>query len=538
MQESTLARLREKLKADIKTAIKAPIADLIETIGPVPLSHKLNIESRSQLTDKLLIDLGEKQPSDFVADKLAIIELAGNNHGRELITKMIINEAQKTDELLMIEIGSFLGGSALRWANASSKCRVIAIDPWANDHVEYLKAIYKDTKRSSMLSDISDEKLNITLDYLQANGSLNYTKQITSHQKNIDLVRSQSPAFLLTLYFRQIYPDIIYFDADKDGQDIELAISIFPKSIICGDDYIWIDQNKKNPIMSCLEKLKKHHRRSIIKNGQSWILDNEIEKYSDNVIISSSQTGIADKTTEVGNHYVDICHVCGESGVFKKADWRLRESFQCKHCGGSLREREQAKTILTNVLKSQHSNIKDLVSSGDIDHLTIYEPGEIGAMRRYTHSLKYYIQSALHECADINVQMEDLQALNMQSNTIDLMISSDIIEHVDDPLQAFKEILRVLKPGGCHCFTVPLHRETTRSRVKINHGKKIFLEPKHYHGDGKGGQCLVITDFGYDIVNLLNNIGYSAEIVWCQAQGVDKHVCGTVVAKKPSEVSA
>ena len=139
----------------------------------------------------------------------------------------------------------------------------------------------------------------------------------------------------------------------------------------------------------------------------------------------------------------------------------------------------------------------------------------------------------MHECSDNSIRTEDLQSLCIQSNTIDLMISSDIVEHIDEPFRAFKEILRVLKPGGCHCFTVPLHREITRFRMKLTNGKKIYLESKHYHGDGKGGQSLVVTDFGYDIVNLLNDIGYSTEIVWCQAPGIDKHVCGTVVAKKP-----
>lgn len=272
MQESNLVRLRRELKAEIKNAIKAPIGDLIQKIGPVPLSRKTNIELRRHATDKLLIDLGERQSSDFIQNQLITIELAGNHHGRDLITGLIIDEAKKTDELLMIEIGSFLGGSALRWAKASSKCRIIAVDPWASDHTEYLKNVYDDPQRMSMLSGITEEDFRGALDYLQANGSLSYTKQIISNQKNIGLVRSQSPRFLLSLYFRQVYPDIIYFDADKDGQDIELAISLFPKSIICGDDYLWTDQANKNPIMSCLEKLKKSHQRAILQKGQSWIL--------------------------------------------------------------------------------------------------------------------------------------------------------------------------------------------------------------------------------------------------------------------------
>jgi SAM-dependent methyltransferase len=368
------------------------------------------------------------------------------------------------------------------------------------------------------------------------NGSLSYTKQITRDLKNISLVRSQSPAFLMSLYFREIYPDIIYFDADKEGQDIELAISMFPDSIICGDDYIWTDKNNENPIKSCLEIMEQNHPRRIIKNGQSWILNTKDDHTYDSNISFNPHTDAAVKMAEDVEAYLGNCSICGASGTFEKQNWRARESFHCISCGGSLREREQAKTILVNVLRSKHNNLKDLVSSGDIDQLTVYEPGEIGAMRKYTQKLTNYIQTSLQEISDMNVKVEDLQALKFQPNTIDLMISSDIMEHVDNPQQAFKEIFRVLKPGGCHCFTVPLHRETTRSRVKINAGKKMYLEPKHHHGNGKGGQCLVITDFGYDIVNVLNEIGYIAEIVWCQEKGIEKNICGTVVAKKGSVV--
>ena len=129
MQESNLARLRDQLHRDSKTANKEPIASLIEKIGPLPHSCKLNIQSRKHAVDKLLIDLGERKSPISVKNGLSIIELAGNHHGRDLITSLITDEARQTDELLMIEIGAFLGGSALRWAKASSKCRIIAIDP-------------------------------------------------------------------------------------------------------------------------------------------------------------------------------------------------------------------------------------------------------------------------------------------------------------------------------------------------------------------------------------------------------------------------
>jgi len=48
-----------------------------------------------------------------------------------------------------------------------------------------------------------------------------------------------------------------------------------------------------------------------------------------------------------------------------------------------------------------------------------------------------------------------LLELPFEENTFDYVISSDVIEHTPDPLAAVKELIRVLKPGGKICITVP-----------------------------------------------------------------------------------
>jgi ubiquinone/menaquinone biosynthesis C-methylase UbiE len=45
--------------------------------------------------------------------------------------------------------------------------------------------------------------------------------------------------------------------------------------------------------------------------------------------------------------------------------------------------------------------------------------------------------------------------LPFEDNTFDYVISSDVIEHTPDPYKATKELIRVLKPGGKICITVP-----------------------------------------------------------------------------------
>lgn len=45
--------------------------------------------------------------------------------------------------------------------------------------------------------------------------------------------------------------------------------------------------------------------------------------------------------------------------------------------------------------------------------------------------------------------------LPFDDNTFDYVISSEVIEHTPDPFKATKELIRVLKPSGKICITVP-----------------------------------------------------------------------------------
>ncbi len=81
------------------------------------------------------------------------------------------------------------------------------------------------------------------------------------------------------------------------------------------------------------------------------------------------------------------------------------------------------------------------------------------------------------------------------------------MEHVFQPAHAFKEIGRVLKPGGAHIFTVPIVNKVKPSepRAVMNaDGSITHLKPAEYHGnpvDPEGS--LVTIDWGYDIVGFI-----------------------------------
>lgn len=56
---------------------------------------------------------------------------------------------------------------------------------------------------------------------------------------------------------------------------------------------------------------------------------------------------------------------------------------------------------------------------------------------------------------DIPLHRARIEALPYPDNTFDAVIYSEILEHIEDDVQALKEAYRVLKPGGVVVVTVP-----------------------------------------------------------------------------------
>lgn len=124
---------------------------------------------------------------------------------------------------------------------------------------------------------------------------------------------------------------------------------------------------------------------------------------------------------------------------------------------------------------------------------------------------------------------EDIQHLSFSDNSIDLMISSDVLEHVVDINAAFEEMKRVLKPGGKHIFSIPMYDGMTRQRASIEDGRIKYILPKHYHCDPAkdgNGFILVFWDYGKDFATRFSDdrmrisiakgpFGPDGKIVWC-----------------------
>lgn len=96
----------------------------------------------------------------------------------------------------------------------------------------------------------------------------------------------------------------------------------------------------------------------------------------------------------------------------------------------------------------------------------------------------------------------DLQALAYLDGVFDLVLHSDTLEHVADPLRALTECRRVLAVGGALCFTVPiLVGRLTRDRTDL---------PPSYHGapGARDEDFRVHTEFGADAWTLPLRAGF------------------------------
>ena len=209
--------------------------------------------------------------------------------------------------------------------------------------------------------------------------------------------------------------------------------------------------------------------------------------------------------------YTDCCTVCGHTGYLRREERSVRETYRCRNCGASLRYREQARLVLKFFSRENSTHLAELAQESEFQDLRIYEPGLIGPFRKLFQHLPGYCNSYFWE--DVtpgefrdDVQCQDLMNLTYEDNSFDLVLSSDIFEHVRKPFIGFGEVNRVLKPGGFHIFSIPtdypMPAETV-FRVDTSGPEDVFVLPRHYHSAPMGGKSLVYTDFGDDMIGTM-----------------------------------
>jgi SAM-dependent methyltransferase len=199
-----------------------------------------------------------------------------------------------------------------------------------------------------------------------------------------------------------------------------------------------------------------------------------------------------------------MCRCCNQTSII--VSFSEGEEFKkCLRCRANLRYE-----MLADAIRSFGSALEEM---------TVLELDSQSPLRPLLSAAKLYYRSFYSNCVSPGSldsdgdRCEDITRLTFPPSSIDLIVSSDVLEHVPNIQEAFRECYRVLRPGGCHLFTVP-PRPTTRKRAEVVNGEIQFLEEADYHCDPLNPKgILAFWDFGIDAAELFSAPGLHVAIV-------------------------
>jgi SAM-dependent methyltransferase len=208
---------------------------------------------------------------------------------------------------------------------------------------------------------------------------------------------------------------------------------------------------------------------------------------------------------------IAVCSCCGGEEFVSHAvlwkdlvrEWRIscdetdyinrQQGTLCKGCGSNLRSCALAIAVMRTYRFS--GIFSDWVRSAEAQRLSVLELNGAGNLTGFLRAVPGHIEKSYPEV--------DMLSMPFPNQSFDLVLHSDTLEHVPDPVRGLAECRRILRPGGACCFTVPIiPARLTRSRDGM---------AGSFHG-GPGDRkkdYLVHTEYGADAWRHVIEAGFS-----------------------------
>src|SRR5215216_1490242 len=148
------------------------------------------------------------------------------------------------------------------------------------------------------------------------------------------------------------------------------------------------------------------------------------------------------------NFGVIKCLVCGKYARMHSIGPNLRETCLCVNCGATNRHRQMAYMLLHTFTSIGKSGVFSLRDVARFPTLAVYNTEAAGPIHTYLKT------AAGYQCSEYygdypsgtmvnGIMHQDLMALSFANASLDLVLSSDVFEHVADPYKAHREVYRV-----------------------------------------------------------------------------------------------
>lgn len=194
------------------------------------------------------------------------------------------------------------------------------------------------------------------------------------------------------------------------------------------------------------------------------------------------------------------CPVCSDSVRFVSSSHWYRDDLLCSSCQSIPRERAVALVLAET--RPNWRTLQVLESS----------PADRGVSRLLRLEGRGYVgtqwnpDTAAGELDEWGYRNENLESLTFGDCSFDVVVTLDVMEHVNEPAACFGEIARVLRPGGVYIFSVPTDEgrlESERAASYRADGTVEHYREPEYHGNPLGDSSLVTWRWGHDLPELI-----------------------------------
>lgn len=187
-----------------------------------------------------------------------------------------------------------------------------------------------------------------------------------------------------------------------------------------------------------------------------------------------------------------------------------QQGISCASCGNNMRAMALANATMDAF--SFKGTFANFCTSGL--SLRVLEINRAGNLTGFLRQLS---EHTLIEYPKFN-----MQELDIPTGVYDLVIHSDTLEHVPNPVRGLSECHRVLKIGGNCIFTIPIIVD------RMSRDRAGLVPSYHGSSDVSAQDQIVCTEFGVDFWKIVLGAGFR----FCGLQSFEYPAALAVVARK------